>query len=165
MCDSPRTGCAWWTTRMWREQAEIKWARRGIFIVAGCNNGKLCAHASLPFQSQQSGSLTRVWRSWQVQPSQKRTCNRCGSLQKWREVVGTIQLMLHWKCGFRVLNTWKWPDMNMYLYLNLATFQYIDGLGCYHFLLNRIGLKLIIFVWSSQLSFQFRDCRLLWTAG
>jgi len=31
----------------------------------------------------------------------------------------------------------------MDLYLNLATFQYIDGFGCYHFCLNRIGLQLI----------------------
>ena len=29
--------------------------------------------------------------------------------------------------------------MNMSLYLKLATFQYIDGFGCYHFCLNRIG--------------------------
>jgi len=35
--------------------------------------------------------------------------------------------------------------MNIYLYLNLATFQYIDGFGCYNFFLNRIGLELIIF--------------------
>ena len=51
----------------------------------------------------------------------KRTCNRCGSLQKRGDVVGTFQLELHWKCGFHMLNTWQWQDMNMYLYLNLAT--------------------------------------------
>jgi len=35
----------------------------------------------------------------------------------------------------------------MYLNLdfNLATFQYIDGFGCYHFCLTRFGLELIIF--------------------
>jgi len=53
------SGCAWWTTPMWREQAEIKWSRRGIFIVAWCNSGKLYALAARPFQSQQSG----VWPS------------------------------------------------------------------------------------------------------
>ena len=37
----------------------------------------------------------------------KRTCNRCGSLQKRGDVVGTFQLALHWKCCFHMLNTWK----------------------------------------------------------
>jgi len=63
--------CEWWTTPMWRKQAEIKWSRRGIFIVAWCNSEKLCALAAQPFQSQQSGALTRMWRWCQVQPSQK----------------------------------------------------------------------------------------------
>jgi len=50
----------------------------------------------------------------------------------------------------------------MYLDLNLVTFQYIDGFGCYHYCLNRFGLELIILFWtSSQLSIQFRGCRLL----
>ena len=45
---------------------------------------------------------------------------------------------------------------------NLATFQYIDGFGCYHFCLTRFGLELMIFFWNSlQLSVQFWDCRLL----
>jgi len=52
--------------------------------------------------------------------------------------------------------------MNVYLDLNLATFQYIDGFGCYHFCLNRLGLEFISFFWNSlQLSVQFCDCRLL----
>jgi len=38
---------------------------------------------------------------------------------------------------FRMPNTWKWPELNMNLDLNLATFQYIDGFRCYHFCLNR----------------------------
>ena len=71
MCDSPRTGCAWWTTSVWDEQAEIKLAWRGIFIVAWCHSVKVCALAVLLFQSQQSGALTRMWRWCQVQPSQK----------------------------------------------------------------------------------------------
>jgi len=33
----------------------------------------------------------------------------------------------------------------LYLDLNLATFQYIDGFGCDHFCLNRFGLELMIF--------------------
>jgi len=36
--------------------------------------------------------------------------------------------------------------MNMYLDLNLVTFQYSDGFGCHHFCLNRFGLELIIFL-------------------
>ena len=59
------------TTPVWREQTEIKLARRGIFIVAWCHSVKVCALAALPFQSQQSGALTRMWRWCQVQPSQK----------------------------------------------------------------------------------------------
>ena len=72
----------------------------------------------------------------------RRTCNRCSSLQKQRDVVATSRLALHWKCGFRMPNTWKWPETNMYLDLKLATFQYIDGFGCHHFCLTRIGLEL-----------------------
>ena len=44
---------------------------------------------------------------------------------------------------FRMPNTGKWPEMNMCLDLDLATFQYIDGFGCYHFCLTRFGLDLI----------------------
>ena len=40
-------------------------------IVAWCHSVKVCALAALPFQSQQSGALTRTWRWCQVQPSQK----------------------------------------------------------------------------------------------
>jgi len=43
----------------------------------------------------------------------KRTCNMCGSLQKQWDVVATSRLALHWKCGFRMPNTWKRPKMNM----------------------------------------------------
>jgi len=70
----------------------------------------------------------------------KRTCNRCGSLQKRGDVVATSQLALHWKCVFCMPNTWKWPEMNMNVDLNLTTFQYSDGFGCYHFCLNRFGI-------------------------
>ena len=67
MCDSPRMGCAWWTTPTWCQQAEIRWARRGIFIVSWCDSGKLCVLAALPFQSQKSDAFTRMWRWCQVQ--------------------------------------------------------------------------------------------------
>ena len=42
-----------------------------ISIVACCHSVKLCTLAARPFQSQQSGALTRIWRWCQVQPSQK----------------------------------------------------------------------------------------------
>jgi len=46
----------------------------------------------------------------------------------------------------------------MHVDLNLATFQYLDVFGCYHFCLNRFELELIIFYWtSSQLLVQFWD--------
>jgi len=43
---------------------------------------------------------------------------------------------------FRMSNKCKWLEMNRYLVfdLNTATFQYIDGFGCYHFCLTRFGL-------------------------
>ena len=63
---------------------------------------------------------------------------------------------------FRMPNAWKWPEMKMCLDLNLATFQYIDRFGYYHFCMNKFGLDLIIFFWTlSQLSVQFWDYRLL----
>jgi len=45
---------------MWREQAEIKLAQRGILIVAWYHSLKVCALAALPFQSQQNGAWTRM---------------------------------------------------------------------------------------------------------
>ena len=73
MCDSPRTGCARRITLiyMWCEQAIIEWSRRVIYIVACCHIVKLCAHATRAFRSQQNGVVTRMWRSCQVQTSQK----------------------------------------------------------------------------------------------
>jgi len=67
MCDSPRMGCAWRTTPiyMWCEQARCR-----ISIVACSHSVKLCALAARPFQSQQSGTLIRMWWWWQVQSSQ-----------------------------------------------------------------------------------------------
>jgi len=59
------------TIYMWREQAIIEWSRRVISIVACCHSVKLCAHAALAFRSQQNGAVTRMWRSCQVQTSQK----------------------------------------------------------------------------------------------
>ena len=52
---------------MWRKQAAIEWTRRGISIVACCNIVKFCALSVRPFQSQQSGALTRMLRECQVQ--------------------------------------------------------------------------------------------------
>ena len=53
---------------MWCEQAEIRWARCGLFEVA-----------AWPFQSLKSSALTRMWRWCQVQSSQKeRTETRRG---------------------------------------------------------------------------------------
>ena len=65
----------------------------------------------------------------------------------------------------RMPSKWKWPEMSMYfdLNLNLATFDYPDGFGCYHFCSTGFGLKLMTFFWtSSQLSVQFWDCSLLY---
>jgi len=103
MCDSPRTGCAWWTTPMWREQAEINWSRRGIFIVVLYNSGKHCALAARPFQSQQNGALTRMWKWCQVQPSQKERAKdavRCKN-------EGMLLESLSWCCIESVVFIWS----------------------------------------------------------
>jgi len=42
-----------------------------ISIVACCRNAKLCAHAAQAFRSQQNDSVTRIWKSCRVKPSQK----------------------------------------------------------------------------------------------
>jgi len=42
-----------------------------ISIGVCCHSAKLCAHAARDFRSQQNGAVTRMWRSCQVQPSQK----------------------------------------------------------------------------------------------
>ena len=81
--------------------------------------------------SEQSGALIRMWRWWQVQPSQKeRAIGEVHCKNDRGDVVATPRLAVHWKCGFRMPNTWKWPEMNIYLDLNLAAFQCIDGYGC-----------------------------------
>jgi len=73
LCDSPRTGCAWRITplSMWRKQATIQWSRWVNSIVAFCHGVKLCTHAARDFRSQQNGAVTRMWRSFGVQPSHK----------------------------------------------------------------------------------------------
>ena len=72
MCDSPWTGCAWRTTPiyMWCEQAIIEWLLRMISIVACCHSVKLCVLTAYTFWSQQNSAMTRMWRPYQVQPSQ-----------------------------------------------------------------------------------------------
>jgi len=78
---------------------------------------------------------------------------------RWSFLITTQEIYF---LVFCMSNTRKWPEMKMYLDLNIASFQYIDRFGCYHFCFNRFGLELIIFFWTlSQLSVQFWDYRLL----
>ena len=35
-------------------------------------------------------------------------------IEKTKDVVATSRLALHWKWGFRMPNTWKRPEMNVY---------------------------------------------------
>ena len=102
MCDSPRTGCAWRTTPMWCEHAVIKWARHGIFIVPWCHSVKPCALAARPFQSQQSGALTRMWRWCQAQHSQKERAK--GAVHCKNE--GMLLQLLGWRCTESVVFVW-----------------------------------------------------------
>ena len=131
MCDSSRMGCVWRTTSMWLEQPEIRWARRGIFTVAWCDSGKLCTLAAQPFQSQQSGALTRMWMWCQVQPSQKERAT--GGVHCKNE--GMLFRLLGCRCiesGFSHAQYMKMTrdEHVLHMDLNLATFQYIDGFGC-----------------------------------
>jgi len=76
----------------WREQAIIEWSRRVNSIVACCHNAKLCAHAAWDFWSQQSGAVTRMWRSCCVKPWQREhaisavRCKKEGMLLQPRNV-------------------------------------------------------------------------------
>ena len=127
---------------MRREQAEIKVTNNkdlsmtwGLYccLVPQCEALRTCCFAF---------PITTKWyfdQDVKVVPGPtftKRTCNRCCSLQKRGNVVATSWLALHWNCGFRMSNTWKSPDINMYMDLNLATFQYSEE------------LNVIIFAWT-----------------
>jgi len=59
------------TIYMRPEQAIIKWSYRVGSIVACCQSVKICALAARAFRSQQNGTVTRMWRSCRVKPSQK----------------------------------------------------------------------------------------------
>ena len=163
MCDSPRKRCVWWTTPMCRQQAEIKWARRGFFSLACCHSVKLCALVARPFQSQQ------MLLSWGCEGGAR--CNFHKMNVQWvRFIAKTSGCCCHFSVGV-ALTVWfsfgQYRKMTRdehvgYLDLNLATFQHIDGFWCYHFCLSTFGLELVIFFWtSSHLSVQFWDCRLL----
>jgi len=101
---------------------------------------KLCALAARPFQSQQSGALT--WHNLHKKNMQwvrfiAKTRGCCCNLS-----VG-VALTVWFSYGQYMKMT---RDEHVgYLDLNLATFQHLHGLGCYHFCLSTFGLELIIF--------------------
>ena len=162
MCDSPRTGCAWWTTPMWREQAETKWSQRGIFTVACCNSGKLCALAARRFQSQQSGALTRMWRWCQVQPSQIECA--IGAVHCKNE--GMLLEPFSWRCIESVVFIYTAQYMKMTRHEHVFVFKSCDisihwWIWMLSFLLKQSLIGIDYFFWtSSQLLLQFGDCRL-----
>jgi len=97
MCSSPQIGCARRITPiyMWREQAIIEWSRRVISInIACCHSVKLCALATQAFRLQQNGAESRMWRSCQVQPSQKEHAIDAVRFKK----EGMLLQLLHWRC-------------------------------------------------------------------
>jgi len=47
--------------------------------------------------------------------------------------------------------------MDIYVDLNLATFQCIDGFGCYNFCLKRFGLELMILLLNFSATFGTAD--------
>jgi len=127
-CDSPQTGCAQTATHKYMWREQEKIEWSHRIISIVA-----CCHSVITHQ-----------------PEALHIC-RSSFLIATQEIYFLV---------FCMPNTWKWPEMNMYLDLdlNLATFQHIDGFGCYHFCLNRFGLELMIFFWtSSQLSVNFRS--------
>ena len=95
ICNSPRTGCARRITPLytWREQAIIEWSWHVISVVACYHSVKLCAIVARAFWSQQNGAVIRMWRSCQVQPSQK---GRAIGAVRCKE--GILLQPLRWRC-------------------------------------------------------------------
>jgi len=74
MCGSSQRGCAWRIIPicMWQEQAIIEsscWVISSCCLMPQCEALFTCR---LAFQSQQNGTVTRMWRLFHVQPSQFR---------------------------------------------------------------------------------------------
>ena len=53
-----------------------------ISIVACCHGATLCAYAARDFRSQKNGAVTRMWKSFRVQPSHK------------ERAIGVVRLLL-----------------------------------------------------------------------
>jgi len=81
-------------TYMWHEKAIIEWSWHVNSIVACCHGAKLCAHAAQDFRSQQSGAVTRMWRSCQGQPSHKERAIGVARCKK----EGMMLQPLRWCC-------------------------------------------------------------------
>ena len=70
-----------------------------ISIVACCHSVKLYAFATWPFQTQQSGAMTRMCCKGGARCNfHKKWWNQCGLLQDGVNVIATSQLALHLKC-------------------------------------------------------------------
>ena len=65
-----------------------------ISIFACCHSVKRCALAAQSFRSRQNGAVTRIWRSCQVQPSQKERA--IGAVRCKKE--GMLLQPLRWRC-------------------------------------------------------------------
>ena len=63
-------------------------------IVACCHSATLYAHAVWAFRSQQNCAVTRIWRSRQVQPSQKERAIGAVCCEK-----GMLLQPLCWRCA------------------------------------------------------------------
>ena len=154
MCDSPRTGCAWRTTPMWREQAGIRWARSGIFISAWCDSVNLCTLAARPFQSQQSGALTWMWRWCQVQPLQKERAT--GVVHCKNE--GMLLQLLSWRCIESVV--FACPITKLTRDEHVLGFKSCDisiywWIWMLSFLLKQIGIGIVCFLFELLRNFPF----------
>ena len=91
----------------------IEWLRRVISIVACCHSAKLCTHAARDFRSK-NGAVTRMWRSWRVQPSHKERA--IGSVRCKKE--GMLLQPLRWCWVYCVIHHW-WDvrEEQQYIYV------------------------------------------------
>jgi len=127
-------------------------------VVPQCEALRTCC---LPFQSQQSGALTRMWRWCQVQPSHKERA--IGTVHCKNEMLLHSSVAVALKCCFRMPIS---QSMKMTRDEHVLGFKSCDisiywWIWMLSFLLKEIWIGIDYFLWTtSQLSVQFWDCRL-----
>ena len=159
--------------RWWQVQRSQK--ERTIDAVYCKKEGDVVATSQLALlwkcDSSRTGCVRRATPKYVARTSNNRVISsgnlycwllpQCEALHTFRSSFWFATQQIYF-LDFRMLDTWKWPEMNMYLDLNLVTFQYSI----------LMDLDVIIFAsrdldWKWWLSFEFlRNFRFsLRTAG